>query len=127
MAMLSDATTPSDYIDRLEDDWRRDRLQTIRAIIQKQAPQLTERINYKMLGYGVGDTCAFHLNAQRAYVSLYVGNASRIDPDGDLLEGLSVGKGCIRFFKSTEIAETRIDEFIARAFEMWRAGEDIDC
>lgn len=125
--MLSDAKTPSEYMDQLEDDWRRDKLQSIRAIIQKQTPQLTERIHYKMLGYAIDDTYAFHLNVQRAYVSFYVGNASKIDPSGALLEGLSVGKRCIRFTKSTEISKTRIDEFITRAFEMWRAGEDIDC
>jgi uncharacterized protein YdhG (YjbR/CyaY superfamily) len=97
------------------------------VIIKSQAPQLAERIHYKMLGYGIGDAFVFHLNAQQAYVSLYVGNASKIDPDGALLEGLNVGKGCIRFTKSIKIDDTRIDEFIARAFAMWRAGEDIDC
>lgn len=125
--MLSDAETPSDYIDQLDHDWRRDKLLEIRAIIREQAPQLTESMHYKMLGYGVDDTYAFHLNAQRAYVSLYVGDTSKVDPDRKLLDGLNVGKGCIRFSKSTEIAETRVDEFIARAFSMWRAGEDIDC
>lgn len=125
--MLYDANTPSDYIDQLDDDWRREKLQSIRAIIKQQAPQLEERIHYKMLGYGIGDTYAFHLNAQRSYVSLYVGNASKVDPNGELLQGLNVGKGCIRFSKSKNIAETRIDEFIARAFDMWRKGEDIDC
>ncbi|MEP0521923.1 MAG: DUF1801 domain-containing protein [Hyphomicrobiales bacterium] len=125
--MLSNAKTPAEYIDQLEEDWRRDKLQSIRAIIQKQAPQLTERIHYKMLGYAEDGNYAFHLNAQRAYVSLYVGDASKIDPNGELLKGLSVGKGCIRFAKSTEIANTHIDEFIGRAFEMWRSGEDIGC
>lgn len=125
--MLYDANTPSDYIDQLDDDWRREKLQSIRAIIKQQAPQLEERIHYKMLGYGIGDTYAFHLNAQRSYVSFYVGNASKVDPNGELLQGLNVGKGCIRFSKSKNIAETRIDEFIARAFDMWRKGEDIDC
>ncbi len=125
--MLSDAKTPSEYMAQLEDDWRRDKLQSIRAIIQKQAPQLSESINYKMLGYALDENYVFHLNAQTAYVSLYVGNASKIDPSGELLQGLSVGKGCVRFSKSTDITKTRIDEFIALAFEMWRAGEDIDC
>lgn len=125
--MQSSAETPTEYMDMLDDDWRRDKLQQIRAIIKRQAPQLDERINYKMLGYGNGDAFVFHLNAQRAYVSLYVGNVSKVDPDGALLEGLSVGKGCIRFSKSIKIDDTRIDEFIARALEMWRAGEDIDC
>lgn len=125
--MLYDASTPSDYMDQLDDDWRRRKLQSIRAIIKQQAPQLEERIHYKMLGYGVGDIYAFHLNAQRGYVSLYVGDASKVDPSGELLQGLNVGKGCIRFSKSKKVAETRIDEFIALAFDRWRKGEDIDC
>jgi len=125
--MLYNVNSPSDYIDRLDDDWRLQKLQEIRSIIKQNAPQLEERIHYKMLGYGIGDTYVFHLNAQRAYVSLYVGNASRIDTTGELLQGLNVGKGCIRFSRSKKVAETRIDEFIARAFEMWRNGENIDC
>ena len=125
--MLYDAKTPSDYIDQLDDDWRLEKLQSIRAVIKQQAPQLEERIHYKMLGYGVGERYAFHLNAQRGYVSLYVGDASKIDPSGELLRGLNVGTGCIRFSKSKEVAETRIGEFVARAFQLWRAGEDIDC
>lgn len=125
--MLSDTKTPSDYIDQLDDDWRREKLQSIRAIIKKHAPQLEERIHYKMLGYGIGDNFVFHLNAQRGYVSFYVGNASDVDPSGELLKGLNVGKGCIRFSKSKKISETRIDEFIAHAFDMWSKGEETDC
>lgn len=125
--MLSDASTPSEYIEQLEKDWRHEKLQDIRALIKQQAPQLDESIHYKMLGYGHGGEYVFHLNVQRQYVSLYVGNASKIDPDGELLKGLNVGKGCIRFTKTKKVTETRIDEFIARAFEMWRSGEDIDC
>lgn len=125
--MLYDANTPSGYMNQLDDDWRRETLENIRTIIKEQAPQLKERIHYKMLGYGVGDTYVFHLNAQRGYVSLYVGDASRVDPSGALLQGLNVGKGCIRFSKSKKVAETRIDEFIALAFDRWRKGEDIEC
>lgn len=125
--MLSDATTPTEYVEHLENDWRREKLQEIRALIKQHAPQLDERIHYQMLGYGDGDSFVFHLNAQRQYVSLYVGNASKIDPSGELLKGLNVGKGCIRFTKTKKVSETRIDAFIARAIEMWRSGEDIDC
>lgn len=125
--MLSDAKTPSEYVEQLENDWRCEKLQEIRALIKRLAPQLDERIHYKMLGYGIEDKYVFHLNAQRQYVSLYVGNASKIDPDGELLKGLNIGKGCIRFTKTKNVENTRIDEFIARAIEMWRAGEDTDC
>ena len=125
--MLSDAKTPSEYIEQLERDWRYETLQEIRTLIMQQAPQLEESIHYKMLGYGEGDNHVFHLKAQRQYVSLYVGQAAKIDPDGDLLMGLNVGKGCIRFTKSKKVTDTRIDEFIARAIEMWRRGEEFGC
>ena len=125
--MLYDAATPSDYIEQLDDDWRRETLLGIRAIIKRQTPPLEERIHYKMLGFAAGDRYVFHLNAQRGYVSLYVGDVSRIDPSGELLRGLNIGKGCIRFTKSKRIAETRIDEFIALTLDLWRRGEDIDC
>ena len=80
-----------------------------------------------MLGYGKGQDFVFHLNAQKGYVSLYCGNASKIDPDGKLLAGLNVGKGCIRFSKSRRVRDTRIDEFIRRAVERWKTGENTGC
>ena len=125
--MLSDANTPDEYIDQLGDDWRCATLLKIRSIVLGQLPPLEERMHYKMLGYGIGDDFVFHLNAQKAYVSLYVGDASKIDPAGELLSGLNVGKGCIRFSKTIEVSQTRVDEFIARAVRLWREGEDIGC
>ncbi|MEM9333171.1 MAG: DUF1801 domain-containing protein [Pseudomonadota bacterium] len=125
--MLYDVETPEDYVNQLDDDWRRETLEEIRAIIKDKAPQLEESIHYKMLGYGMDGKQVFHLNAQRGYVSLYVGNASKVDPSGDLLKGLNVGKGCIRFTKTKKVGNTEIDKFIAIAFEKWRKGEDIDC
>ena len=88
--MLIDANTPSEYLDQLEDDWRRSKLLEIRDVIRAQAPELEESIHYKMLGYGIGDDYVFHLNTQRAYVSLYVGNISKIDPRGEFVKGLSI-------------------------------------
>lgn len=125
--MLIDANTPSEYLDQLEDDWRRSKLLEIRDVIRAQAPELEESIHYKMLGYGIGDDYVFHLNTQRAYVSLYVGNISKIDPRGEFVKGLSIGKGCIRFSKSVDAYSTRIHELVARGFEMWRQGNDTDC
>lgn len=125
--MLYDAKTPDDYMDQLDDDWRRGKLEALRNIIKAKDPDLVERINYKMLCYGDEETAVFHLNAQKQYVSLYVGNAAKIDPDGALLAGLNVGKGCIRFRKTDQIADTKIDVFIARAINLWRRGEDAGC
>jgi Domain of unknown function (DU1801) len=69
----------------------------------------------------------FGFNAQKNSVNLYVGTARKIDPDGVLLAGLDVGKGCIRFKKSTSVADTRIEEFIQKAMALWRKGEDSGC
>ena len=56
-----------------------------------------------------------------------MGDAQKVDPDGSLLKGIDVGKGCIRFKKSVSIPDTRIDEFVARSVEFWKNGEDIGC
>lgn len=125
--MLYDVKTPKEYIDGLEDDWRREKVLELRELIQKEAPSFIEGINYKMLSYADDRGVAFHLNAQKGYVSFYVGDAEKVDPTGELLKGINVGKGCIRFTKSVKIEETRIDEFIKIAAQKWAEGKDIDC
>lgn len=125
--MLYEAKDVEDYMEKIPGDWRRETLLQLRSIIREEAPTLSEGIHYKMLGYGVGDDFAFHLNAQKNYVSLYVGNAAQIDPSGELLEGLSVGKGCIRFTKSKSVENTRIREFIGRAWQSWKASGRPNC
>ena len=122
--MQSNATTPDDFLAGLDSDWRRRTLEQIRAIIQREAPDLEESMHHKMLGYSDDDEFIFHLNVQRGYVSLYVDDISEIDPDGALLDGLDLGKGCIRFKASTSVPETRIDAFIARAIESWKRSDD---
>ena len=125
--MLYNAQSPSDYIDQLEDDWRRSTLMELRAIVMASSPLIEERIHYKMLGYGRGDSHVFHLNAQRRYVSLYVGDISKIDPTGAMVADLNTGKGCIRFTESKCVGESRIDEFVSRAVKLWLADNDIEC
>jgi len=125
--MQYDADTPDAYLDGLEDDWRKRTLLKLRETIRMSAPGIDECIHYKMLGFRLGEDFVFHLNAQRNYVSLYVGDASRIDPEGDLLKGLNTGKGCVRFTKSKSVEQTRIAEFIQRALALKGQGEDFGC
>lgn len=125
--MQYDVQTPEEYLNMLEDDWRREKLLELREIILEYGPDLVEGIDYKMLSYRDERGIAIALNAQKNYVALYVGDAKKVDPDGTLLAGLDVGKGCIRFTKTKEISRTGIREFIARAIEMWKSGADIDC
>lgn len=125
--MQYDVTTPTEYIEALEDDWRLEKLQYLRKLIKSKAPDFAEGIEYKMLSYSNDQGTIFHLNAQKNYVSLYVGNAKKVDPEGNLLKDLDVGKGCIRFKKSVSIADTSIDKFVERAVDFWKQGKDIDC
>jgi len=110
--MQYDAKTPTEYLKMLDSDWRKDKLLEIRKLIKKHSPELKEHINYGMWGYAHRNGGAFALNAQKNSVNFYVGGASAIDPDGALLAGLDCGKSCIRFKKTTAVADTRIEEFI---------------
>lgn len=124
--MQYEAASPSEYFDHLEDDWRKDKLNELRSIIVSN-PTIQEGINYKMLSYQDAKGIIFHLNAQKNYVALYVGDASKVDPEGLLLQGIDHGKGCLRFKKSTSISDTSIELFIQKVIEMWKKGHDIDC
>lgn len=125
--MQYNAKTPAQYLEMLDDDWRKEKIDTLRALLRSRVPNVTEGINYKMLSYSDERGVIFHLNAQKNYVSLYVGDIKKIDPDGSMLKGINTGKGCVRFKKSVDIADTGIDKFIAQAVKLWRSGVDIGC
>jgi uncharacterized protein YdhG (YjbR/CyaY superfamily) len=125
--MQYDVTTPEEYLAALDSDWRRATLAHLRRLIKQHAPELREGIAYKMLCYSDDAGIVFGLNAQKHYVSLYVGDTRKIDPADALLAGLDRGKGCIRFRKHIVVAETHIAKFIDRAAALRRAGMDIEC
>ena len=125
--MQYDVTTPVEYMKSLDLDWRKERLQELREIILQQDSAIQETINYKMLCFKLNESVLFHLNAQRGYVSLYCGNTKKIDPAGELLSGISIGKGCIRFTKTKDISKTRIEDFIKRAVYLLNEGQDVGC
>ena len=77
--MQYDAKTAEEYLEMLEEDWRKEKILMIRQIILDYAPEMEEVIRYKMLNYGKDDDYVFALNAQKHYVSLYVGNIEKID------------------------------------------------
>lgn len=125
--MQYDAKNPEEYLDMLEEDWRKEKLLAIRQMILDYAPELEEVIRYKMLNYGKNDSYVFALNAQKHYVSLYVGTIEKIPNAEALLEGYNYGKGCIRVRKTIKMEETGLEKFIQQTIDMWRAGEDTDC
>lgn len=50
--MTYDVKTPQEYLENLEADWRKEKLQNLRSLILQQAPDIQEFIQYKMLAYG---------------------------------------------------------------------------
>lgn len=125
--MQYDAKDAQGYLEMLEDDWRKEKLLEIRQMILSYAPELEEVIRYKMLNYGKDDDYVFALNAQKHYVSLYVGSIEKIEHSETLLKAYNFGKGCIRIRKTIKIEETGLEQFIQKTIDLWRAGKDVYC
>ncbi len=125
--MQYEANNPKEYFQLLEDDWRKEKLMEVRKIILEYGPDFEESIQYKMLSYGNESSSLFALNAQKSYVSLYVGTIEKIENASMLLSGFDYGKGCIRIKKSIDIHNTGLDSFIKLTIDKWRSGEDTSC
>lgn len=125
--MQYNVKTPGEYLEKLDKDWRKIKLEQVRKLITKQGPDLIEGIEYKMLSYGTREKTIFHLNAQRAYVSLYIGTIHKVENAHILLKDFDTGKGCIRIKKSVEIHETGLEEFIRKTIELWEEGGNTEC
>jgi uncharacterized protein YdhG (YjbR/CyaY superfamily) len=125
--MQYEAKTPKEYLGKLKNDWRKLKLEEIRSIILHHGPALLEGIEYKMLAYGSAKKNIFHLNAQRAYVSLYVGNIDKVENAQELLKDFEYGKGCIRIKKTINLSKSGLETFIKKTIEMQARGENTDC
>lgn len=125
--MQYEASTPEKYMTQLEDDWRKAKLEKVRKFILKAHPLMEEGVEYKMLSYALQGKNIFHLNAQRAYVSLYVGSIQKIDGAQDMLRDFDLGKGCIRIKKRVDVEEGGLGEFIAATVAVNLGGGDSDC
>ncbi len=101
------ANSPEAYLNEIDDDWRKERLLEIRQAIFELVPEVSEDIGYGMLRFARKGHVFCHLNAQKSFVGLYLGNVARLDPDGKITSDLNVGKGCIRVRKKDSIEVLR--------------------
>ncbi|GJM60704.1 DUF1801 domain-containing protein [Persicobacter diffluens] len=125
--MQYQVSTPEEYLEVLEEDWRKVKLLEVRALILSFSPKLEEFIHYKMLAYGGQEEYVFHLNAQKHYVGLYVGDIQKIDSSGSLLAEFDCGKGCIRIKRKDKVNAQNLGTFIEQALSLWREGKDLSC
>lgn len=123
--MQYQVNTPGEYLEALQEDWRKEKLLEVWKILEAEGPDLTPGIEYKMLSFADKKGTVFSLNAQANYVSLYVGNTTKVDETGNSLKGFNLGKGCIRIKKSNEVEQLR--DFIKMAIDKRSKGGDIDC
>jgi len=121
------ANSPDEYLAQLEDDWRKPLLLEIRKYILNQQPAVTEKMQYSMLGYELNGQTIFNLNAQRNYVSLYVGDIEKVENGKHLLSGFNIGKGCIRVKKSNNLSDGQLEIFIKQVIDASTQGKDISC
>ncbi len=125
--MQYDVSTPSEYLAALEEDWRKEKLLEVRSMIMKDGPELQESIEYKMLCYGDDKKNIFHLNAQKNFVGLYVGDLQKIPGAKEELADFDLGKGCVRIRRSIKLQETQLQKFVQQVITIWREGGDTGC
>lgn len=125
--MQYESKNANEYIENLENDWRKEKLEEVRNMLKSNGPDLKEGIEYKMLSYHMGDKPIFHLNAQKAYVSLYVGSITKVANSETLLKEFNVGKGCIRIKKNIHLPKTKLNEFISMTIRLGKLGRNTDC
>jgi uncharacterized protein YdhG (YjbR/CyaY superfamily) len=100
--MGGDASTVNAYIAEAPAD-RRKALQLLRELCTAELPGFEEAMRYRMPSYlRLGEVEVGFAN-HKAYISLYVLRRDALKAHAARLEGLSVGKGCIRFRRPDQI------------------------
>ncbi len=84
---------------------RADAVRALRALCLEHLPGFTEVVRYGMPGYVRDPDTEGEIGfaAQKQYLSFYVVRTDVMAAHRDRLEGLSVGKGCIRYRRPDQI------------------------
>jgi uncharacterized protein YdhG (YjbR/CyaY superfamily) len=100
--MSGDASTVDDYIAEAPAD-RRKALELLRELCTGELLGFDEAIRYGMPSYLRLGEVEVGFASNKAYISLYVLRRDVLEANAACLEGLSVGKGCIRFRRPDQI------------------------
>ncbi|MGD2144338.1 MAG: DUF1801 domain-containing protein [Anaerolineae bacterium] len=124
--MRHEAETVVDCLRALTPE-RREALESLRFLVFQVAPGAVETMRYGVPAYDVGgrELCAFA--SQKRYVSPYL-DPKVVDKYRGELEGLSLGKSCVRFRKLDKLPLETVDrmlwEIVQRGKENDGEGED---
>jgi uncharacterized protein YdhG (YjbR/CyaY superfamily) len=129
MFKTTDAQTPDEYIDRLEEPRRSD-IRELHELIRTTAPDLEPHIASGMLAYGryhyKGKTSEgewFHIGlaSQKRYISLYVmaveGGGYVAESYKDRLPKADIGRSCVRIKRLSDVDRDALEELIRKGAE----------
>ena len=100
--MQSPAKNVTTYLKEVSKE-HHESLSTLRTLCLDILAGYEEGMDYGMPCYKKGDTVEVAFASQKQYVALYVLKKEALDKNRNLLEGLSVGKGCIRYRRPEKI------------------------
>ena len=103
------------YIAALE-PLRRERLTALRELIHAVVPEVTERINWRMPVFGIGDRWVA-VASQKSYVSVYLGSQSEAAAIVAADPKLKGGKACVNIPDRAELPLAALGAAIRRALE----------
>jgi uncharacterized protein YdhG (YjbR/CyaY superfamily) len=104
--LKSEATTVEEYLADVPEE-RRPGLETLRSLCLEELAGYEGGMQYGMPSYSRdGSAVEVAFASQKKYISLYMMRESVARTNAHLLDGLSVGKGCIRFKRPEQIDPT---------------------
>jgi uncharacterized protein YdhG (YjbR/CyaY superfamily) len=114
--MKIDAADVSEYLDKAPLD-RRPALSLLRELCLKILKGYTEALEYSMPSYARGGTVEVAFASQKQYLSLYILKTDVVEANRDRLQGLNVGKGCIRYKKPEQIDFAVVETLLQQTVE----------
>ncbi len=100
--MQSDIKDVARYVENVPEH-RRVCLAELRRLCRQTLPDYTEDMTYGMPSYSKDGVVAVAFASRKNYISLYILKQDVIQANRALLDGLSVGKGCIRYTKPERV------------------------
>jgi hypothetical protein len=139
MFKTTDAESPAEYIDRLDEPRRTD-IRTLDELIRRTAPNLEPHLASGMLAYGryhykgkskatEGEWFHIGLASNKRYISLYI---MATDPSGgrylaetykDRLPAADIGKSCVRFTSMDKLDQAALTQLIREAAKFSPIGQ----
>ena len=109
--MKVEAATVDEYIAGVPEE-RRPAMETLRALCLDELAGFDEGLEYGMPSYSRDGNVEVAFASQKNYISLYVMEGA-VKDNAHLLDGLSVGKSCIRYRRPGQIDPNTVRVLLA--------------